>query len=253
MISRTTHSELLKLRTTRTTTWLFGAGVLLSALTTAVIGLATSTVELQTEAGVRSVLAQGGLAAGIVALILGIVASAGEYRHGTIGPTLLVTPRRERIVLAQALTHAVAGVALGILATATSMLVGLPLLAARGVDLPISGLDVVAIALGAVVFAGMSAALGSALGALLANQVLAVALALMVLFLLEPVLTLMIDGYQRYSLVGIRTTMIGGSAQMAGDPGGGLMPVWVAVVLWTAYTTALLFGGTIAVRRREIT
>jgi hypothetical protein len=252
VISRTIRSEFLKLTTTRTTKWLVIASLLFSVMATAVIGLGTAAAELRTEAGVRSVLAQGGLAAGIMALILGIVASAGEYRHGTIAPTLLVTPKRGRIVLAQVVTHGLAGLTLGIAATATSTLVGLPLLHARGVDLLISGPEVVAIAMGGVAFAGMSAALGSALGSLLANQVLAVALALLVGFVLEPLLTLMIDDYQRYSLVGVRTAIIGGSAQMAGDPGGGLMPLWLAVVLWTAYTTVFIIAGTTVTRRREI-
>lgn len=251
-MSSTIQSELLKLRTTRTALWLLLAGVLLGGLATALIGLGTAADELQTESGARSVLAQGGLAAGIAALILGIVTSAGEYRHGTIAPTLLACPNRRRLVLTQAFTHGIAGLALGVATIATSIIIGLSLLAARGVDPPISPSDVLTMAAGAAAFAALSAALGSALGALLANQVIAVVLALVVLFVVEPLLTLAIDNYQHYSLVGVRTAIIGGSAQMAGDPGGGLPPLWLAVMLWTAYTLVLILAALAVARRREI-
>jgi hypothetical protein len=76
-----------------------------------------------------------------------------------------------------------------------------------------------------VVFAGLSGALGLGLGSLLANQVVAVTLALLVLFVLEPGLTELIDGYQRCSVVGVRTAIIGGSAQTGGRPRGRAAPV----------------------------
>ena len=252
MNSRTIRSELLKLLTTRTAAWLLIASVLMGAGMAALFAGITSEAEFERHASVRSVLSQGGLAAGILALILGIVASAGEYRHGTIAPTLLVVPDRGRVVLAQMIACGLAGVALGAAATAVTALVGLPWLEARGVELELSSAQVAAILLGGVVFAGLSAALGSALGSLLANQVVAVGLALLVLFVLEPVLPGLIDGYQRYSLVGVRTAIIGGSAQMAGDPEGGLPPVWLSSVLWTGYTAALIVAATAVARRREI-
>jgi ABC-2 type transport system permease protein len=252
VIGRTIRSELLKLLTTRTLAWVLIASVLTSAGIAAVVAVGTSEADFQPTDGVRSVLAQGGLAAGIMALLLGIVASGGEYRHGTIAPTLLVTPARGRVVLAQVIVCGLAGFALGAVAAATTALVGLPLLEARGIELRLSAAQLVAIFLGGIAFAGLSAALGSALGSLLANQVLAVGLALLVLFVLEPLLSGVIGGYQRYSLTGVRTAIIGGSPQMAGDPDGGLPAFWLAVMLWIGYTAALTIAAGTVARRREI-
>jgi hypothetical protein len=48
-------------------------------------------------------------------------------------------------------------------------------------------------------------------------------------------------------------TIIGGSAQMAGDPRGGLPPLWLATALWTGSTPTLITAATGVTRRREIT
>ena len=45
----------------------------------------------------------------LISLILGIVASAGEFAHGTIGQTFLVAPVRERVAAAKLIAGAFAG------------------------------------------------------------------------------------------------------------------------------------------------
>ncbi len=88
-MSRTLAAELLKLRTARTYWALAGATLGLVLLIT-VLTLAL-TDEFRTEDDVRSVLSTAG-ASGLLLLVLGVVAGAGEYRHGTIASTLLFTP-----------------------------------------------------------------------------------------------------------------------------------------------------------------
>lgn len=53
-------------------------------------------------------------------------------------------------------------------------------------------------------------------------------------------------------MVGQRTSIIGGSAQMSGIPEDELMPVWLAVLLWTGQEIASTVGRTLARCRREI-
>ena len=48
----------------------------------------------------------------VAMLVLGIVASGGEYRHRTIIPAMLITPRRGALVTAKAIAIAIAGVVL---------------------------------------------------------------------------------------------------------------------------------------------
>ena len=46
-------------------------------------------------------------------LAIGIITMAGEYRHGTIAPTFLVTPKRHRVVAAKVITVGGTGAVVG--------------------------------------------------------------------------------------------------------------------------------------------
>jgi len=251
-MSRLLGSELLKLRTTRTTTALAMTAAGLGALMAALIISLSAIGDLTGDVGGRLVLSSGGITAGVLALLLGVVATAGEFRHGTILPTLLVTPGRRRVVAAQATAAALAGALVGAASVAATFVVSLPLLAYRDVAVTLSKADLAGIAFGGTGFAALSAALGAALGVLVRSQVIAVSLALLVLFVAEPLITTLVDGYQRYSLIGIRVAITGGAAQSAGAPDGGLPPLWLAVLLWAGYAAALLVAATVAGARRDV-
>ena len=63
---------------------------------------------------VESLLSTGGIG-GLLTLVLGVVAAAGEYRHGTIASTLLVTPQRLRAVSAAVVACLLGGLAIGLM------------------------------------------------------------------------------------------------------------------------------------------
>jgi hypothetical protein len=109
-MSRVIGAELLKVRTTRTF-WGLAAGAVGLVLLIVVLSLSLDD-SLGNETDVRSLLSVAGFS-GLITLVLGAVVGAGEYRHGTIAWTLLVTPSRLRAVSAQALACALAGVAIG--------------------------------------------------------------------------------------------------------------------------------------------
>jgi hypothetical protein len=76
--------EVLKLRTIRTAWGLLVATIALSvvAVTGAVVVSAGTSLDLESARGVRSILNIAANGA-IFVLVLGIMISAGEYRHGT--------------------------------------------------------------------------------------------------------------------------------------------------------------------------
>jgi ABC-2 type transport system permease protein len=248
----TLAAELFKLRTIRAPYALLAVALAFGLALTVAIALTSEPAELTSEVGARLTLSTGGNMAGIMALLLGIIASGGEYRHGTILPTLFVTPDRGRVALANAVASAAVGGLIGAVAVVATGAVGLGLMAAREVTVGLSDAQLVGIAVGGVAFPALSAAFGSALGTLVRSQVAGISIALLALFVVEPVLTELVDGYQRYSLTGVRVALVGGEAEAAGAADGGLPPAWLAALLWTGYTVALVTAAITVTRRRDV-
>jgi ABC-2 type transport system permease protein len=245
-VTRVVSAELLKMRTTRTFWGLAGAALALVML--AVVLVLALTDDRFDENDVRSLLSSAG-GAGLLMLILGAVFSAGEYRHGTIAWTLLVTPVRLRVATGQALASALAGAAVSLVAAAMTAVVALPWLGAKDAVSLSSG-EVLGIFAGGVLYGALAAAFGAGLGALLRNQVVAVVLVLVWLFVVDPTLTALVDGYDIISLGGLQTSITGGSEEDFG--GDDLLPVGAAALVWLAYTAVLVGAAALLTSRRDI-
>jgi hypothetical protein len=193
---------------------------------------------------VRTILATAGLS-GLLTLVLGAVVGAGEYRHGTIAWTLLVTPSRLRAVAGQVLACGVAGFAIGVAVSALAAVIALPWLSARGASMPAAG-ETLEIFFGSALYAGLAAALGAGLGALLRNQVAAIVIVLVQIFVVDPTLAALVDGAAQFTLTGLGVAISGGDADSDLLPGG------VAALVWALYAT--LFAALAALRtaRRDI-
>jgi ABC-2 type transport system permease protein len=241
-VIRLVGAELLKIRTTRTF-W---------GMTLAALGLVLLIViltlwlddQFRSETDVRSLLSSAGLS-GLMTLVLGVVVGAGEYRHGTIASTLLVTPNRLRAVTSQVLACAVAGLAVGVITFAIAAAIAVPWISAKGTTLPSVG-DLLGVAAGVAAYAGLAAALGAGLGSLLRNQVAAVVIVLVVLFVVDPTLAALNEDLAPFTLTGL------GIAISGGDDSSDLLSPGVAGAVWALY--ALLFAVLAAIRtaRRDI-
>jgi len=166
-------SELVKVRSTRTNLGLLGAMIGLVLLIVLLYGLAVPSSELVKEEHQRVMLGLG-LTGGFIAALVGVMSITSEFRHGTVRPTFVSTPRRGRVLVAKALASAAVGATFGLLTEALALGVGLGLLAAKGVHLVMSPREVVLLALGSIAAAALLAALGVGVGAVLRHQVLAV-------------------------------------------------------------------------------
>ena len=115
-------AEWLKLRTTRTTLGLLVVLLGLVTLATLLHGLGLKAASLDRADQQLRILADAGESLGAVfAALAGALAITGEFRHGTIRPTLLAAPRRTTLIAAKAVTSMATGVAYGLIASGTAV------------------------------------------------------------------------------------------------------------------------------------
>jgi ABC-2 type transport system permease protein len=134
------------------------------------LGLPTGNVDSTSEQ-LTMVVGWGERLGAVFAGLLGAMSMTNEIRHGTIRPTFLVTPRRERVLAAKVLASMFFGAALGLIATALAVGAGSAALAARGIENELDAGAYVLFLAGGTAAGALWAAIGVGLGAVLRNQV----------------------------------------------------------------------------------
>jgi len=239
------RTELMRLRTTRSTWVVLAAGLVLTlAWAAAVLGNVGGIGAATPGSGQMRADLLGATGIGLFAvLLLGVVAVTGEFHHRTATATFLVTPRRWRVLAAKAAAAAFAGLlamvallaavwTLGVLAGAIDPVVDAALLALTGRSMLV---------------ATCWALLGVAVGAAVRNQTVAVLVPLVWLLLIETMIP-------AYGLGGLIPWLPGGATTaLAGGRVAGGLPAWAALLVLLAYALALLLPGGRAIARRDIT
>ena len=249
-MTRLVHSELLKLRTTRT------ARVLLTLAAAGTAALVAVVLLLAGRPGqpalgpdaLRLLVLVPAQPLTLAALVLGVLGMAGELRHGTATSTFLVTPKRGRVVAAKLAATAVTGLAMAAASSAAVLAVGLPWLRAKGIEVAIADAGVAARVAGLAVAVALYAVLGTGLGALLRNQVAAVVVGLLWWTQgVERVLTGILHQ------PGLERWLPKGAAAALTAPGDGTLPMWAGALVFAAYGLGLALLGGRLVARRDLT
>lgn len=241
-MSALVSAEFLKLRTTRTAYGFLAAIVL---LTLGVVAANSANVDLRTKEDLVEALSGAGIAAALL-LVLGIVATTGEHRHGTITSSLLASPDRRRLIGAKVLAYLVTGALLGLAAVLATLAVALPWLSAR--DAPLDLLDAgdyLGLFAKGVAVSALSGAIGVGIGAIVRNQVAAVVGTLIYLFVLEPVIGVISSHVAAYTIGGSQ------SALTAAPVDDALAPLAAGFVL-AAWALALALVGAALEERRDV-
>jgi ABC-2 type transport system permease protein len=243
------RSELLKQRSTRTNLGLFSAmlALILLAVLLHGFGLPAGNIDSTSEQ-LSLVVGWGEKLGAVFAGLLGAMSMTNEIRHGTIRPTFLVTPRRERVLAAKVLASMFFGAALGLIATALAVGAGSAALAARGIE---SQLDAGAYALflaGGTGAGALWAAIGVGLGAIIRNQVPTLIGICAWLLFVEGLLVGDVAGVGDVGRFapGAAATAISGQ-----DPDKLVAPV-VGLVLLVLYAAAAALAGSLATARRDV-
>jgi ABC-type transport system involved in multi-copper enzyme maturation permease subunit len=193
-------------------------------------------------------LFSGMSAAGIMALIFGILSVTGEFRHKTITDTFLTEPRRPRVLIAKAVVVCGYGAVLAVVAVVTNTIAVLAVLTSQE-HAAIPWVQVLLAAATVILGFCLYALVGLGFGAFVTSQVAALVLALLWVLLVEP--------------------LIGGLRPEIGEwlPGGALvavtqwqlpgtenlLPGWLGVLTLVAYALGFAAVATATTLRRDIT
>jgi ABC-2 type transport system permease protein len=238
-------AEWVKLRTTRLLHGTIPLAVLLSfAAVAGEVVAADGVRSLESSDGVGHVLAVTGTGA-LVVLVVGIVVSAGEYRHGTIADTFLTEPQRRRVLAAKLAVAAGLGLAVGAISAAASVGIAGLLYRAEGATFPFGDGSVWLTLAGALVYNALFAVVGVALGALVRNQVLAVALALAWFAVVEHTLVNLAPDVGRWLPVAAGQAIVR-------TPLENLLSPLAGVAVLAAYAAALAVAALRVVATRDV-
>jgi ABC-2 type transport system permease protein len=244
-IARLTRAELRKLTTIPAFLITLAIAVALDVIVVVVdaaVAGRNGTAPLGTDAATYQMLKLGAVCC-VAMLVLGIIASGGEYRHRTIIPAMLITPRRGALVTAKAIAIAIAGVVLSGLTFGLGLAAVVAELHAHGLHhLPPGTAGMFAGTVAAAVLFGL---IGVALGYIARSTVAAVVAAVgWVLFAEVAILGTLAPRLAKW--------LISGTAQvLTNPPKPGNAPLPSAAVL-AGYTVVLLAIATWLVRRRDV-
>jgi hypothetical protein len=186
----------------------------------------------------------------LFAMVLGIMLTAGEYRHHTITWTLLATPRRGRVIVAKLAACAILGLLVGVVAVAVTAPITAGLLAGIGKSTVDTGVTVVLV--GSVLGTMLWAVLGAALGMLIRNQVAAITAAFVWFYYAEWGLVALVPSIGRWTPSGADKALTGWD-RAGMSVHGALLPAWAGGLLLLAYAVAAALAARITTARRDVT
>jgi ABC-2 type transport system permease protein len=256
------RSELRKLTSTRMWIGLSLGGMVLVAFYVAVITFTAGTAQggsnaihsLSDPGSVRLVYGVPFEAAYLMPLVMGITIICGEYRHKTITPTFLATPRRGRVLIAKVVVSAAVGLAMGVVFTVLAAGLGATLIAARGYPVLLTSHGVPRLLVVMAIGLGVWAVFGLGFGALLQNQVAAILTAIALMTIVDGLLNL---GLHWAHLGAIAKALPLSASRAVIAPSGvkasDLLPWWGGALVLLAWGGATAALGAAFTLRRDVT
>jgi len=242
------RSELLKLRTTRTTLGLLLGAMGLVGLTT-VVPLVLADTEAAPDLslydeGTQRAIFLAPAAATLFASFVGLLSFTSEFRHGTIRPTFVLVPGRTQVVAAKLVAAMLAGAFVGVAAVAVTYGLAIPWIDAKGFTLWLGREELIEIAVGVVGACVLWAAIGLGIGAVARNQVGAI-VAVIVWSVVESILGGVVPRVARFGPGQAGDALSGSTDRDLLAPLGGLAVLAVWAVAFT-------IAGVLSTSRRDV-
>ena len=249
LVLTTTNVAVAKLRSARAC-----AGFILAAVATAGLGAALQMlvtlpgVGVATDTVSMSRLMHGAVSISpVFVLLLAVVGTASEFRHGTASTTLLLNPRRPVWLAGQAIASMLFGVLLYALAVVA--VVAVVLLAA--LSRPELSVTAVFGAAGpglvkAAVVVALYGLIGTGVALLIADQTGAIAAVLIWVLVVETMISSFAPAVGRFLPGALVDSIIGR------DGAPGMLSGGLSLAILCGYAVVLLAGGAITLCRRDI-
>jgi ABC-type transport system involved in multi-copper enzyme maturation permease subunit len=244
------RSELLKIRTIRSW-WAYLIVIVLLTGVAAAATVGSAAAEDRVTVDFQLDLVDAAGVAVLLALILGITIITSEFRHGTVTPTFLAEPQRERVIAAKAAAGALVAIGFALLSLLVVALVALPWLQIVGAETRDLDGEVLSRSAQQVLAAVLWALLGVAIGSVIHSQVAALVGTLVWIFLGEP---LLLGLFGLLDVEGLNPYLPFQALDAADGTGGGeLLSSGAGVAASIAWIALLGAMGIARTRRRDIT
>ncbi len=244
----TMRSEFRKLSTVRGPWLLLAAGPLV--VLAGVTGLVQSGGNVHDPATQDTALAHVGLAA-VFTLMFGILAVAGEYRHGTITDTFLSFPARRAVVVAKLALYGLIGGLAGVVSSLVAVAATAAWWAARGGSFQLSGAGTWRTLGGGMAVSIAFALIGVGVGALIRNLVAAVAAALAWIALVEGIAGQLLGSGLAHWLPLAASESLDRAALTASA--ARLLPQWGGGLVLLGYAAAFAVAAVLTTLNRDVT
>lgn len=194
-------------------------------------------------------------------VLLGAFAVTGEFRHQTLTPTFLTTPRRGLVLAAKLLSMLIVGALFGVVAWLASVGLGAAALGAFDLDTGLGVQDTWLMAARGVLAMALWAAVGVGLGALVPSQVAALIIVIAFTQFVEPTLRLAASftevtaSISRFLPGAASDALVGASFYAVAMPAGAVdaLPWWQGGLILLGLAVLASLGGYFTSWRRDVT
>jgi ABC-2 type transport system permease protein len=192
-------------------------------------------------------------------ILLGSLAVTGEFRHQTVTPTFLATPRRGLVLGAKWVVLLVLGALFGVAALVATVGLGSAGLATFGLDTGLGESDMWAMFGRAVLAMALWGAVGVGLGVLVPSQVGAIVVILAFTQFVEPILRTVagfvewVGDVARFLPGAASDALVGASIFTVLGGAGDALEWWQGGLVLLAYAVVLTAIGYLVTWRRDIT
>jgi ABC-2 type transport system permease protein len=256
-VIRSIRAELFKLRTSPGPWVVLGAVLLFTALGIVVTFLFGSHRHVQflaphTAYRLRRLIGAGFAVGGVwMAAVVGVLCVTGEYRHKLMTQSLLVEPRRWKLLTAKSVATVVWGLFYAVVSLLLVGAMGIPLLTSQGGSVSALFNQAGAVLPGLFAAFALLALFGAGLGTLMKNQIAAVVTILAITFIVEPVFDGVLPSVGKWLPFAASASVAGGLVRPAERTA--LLSWWLAAIVLAAWGLVPIVVGYFVTFKQDVT